>query len=147
FALNTHATAAPLGAASMSHANGACITSLSVKGAGWVCAPTGVAVIPSTAMPATATSTRHAKLFTLPPCLDSPSVVRGRQLHQLIIFTMMLLSSHDSHEDAVSPERTCGPFPCADRKGIESFSRRKAANLPHRVIDLRVDCELPQLHR
>src|SRR4029077_21077961 len=34
-ALNTHATAAPLGAASMSHANGACITSLSVKAAGW----------------------------------------------------------------------------------------------------------------
>src|SRR4029077_20230819 len=37
-ALNTHATAAPLGAASMSHANGACITSLSVNAAGW--APT-----------------------------------------------------------------------------------------------------------
>src|ERR1700731_1886068 len=35
FALNTHATAAPVGAASMSDANGACITSLSVKGAGW----------------------------------------------------------------------------------------------------------------
>jgi len=30
FALNTHATAAPVGAASMSDANGACITSLSV---------------------------------------------------------------------------------------------------------------------
>src|SRR5438045_3032336 len=67
FALNTHATAAPLGAASMSHANGACITSLSVKGAGWVCAPASVAVIPSTAMPATATITLHANLFTLPP--------------------------------------------------------------------------------
>src|SRR5207302_10823993 len=35
FALNTHATAAPVGAATMSHANGACITSLSVKAAGW----------------------------------------------------------------------------------------------------------------
>src|SRR5215467_11149645 len=34
-ALNTHATAAPLGAASMSDANGACITSLSGKAAGW----------------------------------------------------------------------------------------------------------------
>src|SRR5207248_4072642 len=33
FALNTHATAVPVGAASMSDANGACITSLSVKGA------------------------------------------------------------------------------------------------------------------
>src|SRR5215469_6712275 len=34
------------------------------------------------------------------------------------------------------------------RKGIiESFSRREAANLPHRVIDLHVDCALPQLHR
>src|SRR5215468_2563003 len=66
FALNTHATAAPVGAASMSDANGACITSLSVKGAGWVCAPTSVAVIPSTAMPTTAT-TLHADLFMLPP--------------------------------------------------------------------------------
>src|SRR5216684_3920278 len=36
FALNTHVTAAPVGAGSMSHANGACITSLSVKAAGWV---------------------------------------------------------------------------------------------------------------
>src|SRR5438477_2891042 len=35
FALNTHATAAPVGAASMSDANGACITSLSVLAAGW----------------------------------------------------------------------------------------------------------------
>ena len=35
FALKTHATDAPLGAASMSDANGACITSLSVKAAGW----------------------------------------------------------------------------------------------------------------
>src|SRR5882724_9075522 len=35
FALNTHATAVPVGAASMSDANGACITSLSVKAAGW----------------------------------------------------------------------------------------------------------------
>src|SRR5215471_440345 len=37
--LNTHATASPLGAASMSHANGACITSSSAKAAGRVCAP------------------------------------------------------------------------------------------------------------
>src|SRR6266849_11092717 len=36
FALKTHATAAPVGAASMYDANGACITSLSVKAAGWV---------------------------------------------------------------------------------------------------------------
>src|SRR6202034_2227471 len=35
FALNTHATAAPVGAASMSDGNGACITSLSVKAAEW----------------------------------------------------------------------------------------------------------------
>src|SRR5262249_27703436 len=57
-ALNTHATDVPVGAGSMSHANGACITSLRVKGAGWVCAPAGIAVIPSTAMPATATTLR-----------------------------------------------------------------------------------------
>src|SRR5215469_14169658 len=66
-ALNTHATAAPLGATCMSHANGACITSLSAKGAGWVCARASVAVIPSSAMPATATITLHTNLFTLPP--------------------------------------------------------------------------------
>src|SRR5438477_10075551 len=35
FALNTHATAAPLRAATMYDANGACITSSSVKAAGW----------------------------------------------------------------------------------------------------------------
>src|SRR5437763_7732036 len=35
FALNTHATAGPVGAATMFHANGACITSSSVKAAGW----------------------------------------------------------------------------------------------------------------
>src|SRR6516165_3775913 len=34
-ASNTHATAAPVGAASRSDANGACITSSSVKAAGW----------------------------------------------------------------------------------------------------------------
>src|SRR6516225_3867210 len=67
FALNTHATAAPLGAASMSHANGACITSLSVKGAGWVCAPASVAVIPGTAKPARVAIALHTDLFTLPP--------------------------------------------------------------------------------
>src|SRR5215813_2622390 len=64
FALNTHATAAPVGAASMSDANGACITSLSVKGAGWVCAPASVAVIPGTAKPATVTITVRTDLFT-----------------------------------------------------------------------------------
>src|SRR5262249_5364625 len=67
FALKTHATAAPLGAGGRPHANGACITSLRGKGAGWVCAPASVAVIPSTAMPATATSALHANPFTLPP--------------------------------------------------------------------------------
>src|SRR5207245_2038633 len=80
FALNTHATVAPVGAASMSDANGACITSLSVKAAGWaaaasrgfsftssVCAPASVAVIPSTAKPATPTITLHNDLFMLPP--------------------------------------------------------------------------------
>src|SRR5580704_3223972 len=36
FASNTHATAAPVGAASRYDGNGACITSLSVKAAGWV---------------------------------------------------------------------------------------------------------------
>src|SRR5579872_3478048 len=67
FASNTQATAVPVGAASMSDANGACITSLSVKAAGWVCASASVAVIPSTAMPVTITITLHANLFTLPP--------------------------------------------------------------------------------
>src|ERR1051326_1699576 len=36
FASNTHATVAPVGVATMSYGNGACITSLSVKAAGWV---------------------------------------------------------------------------------------------------------------
>src|ERR1700733_7681899 len=35
FTLNTHATAAPVGAGTMSDGNGTCITSLSVKAAGW----------------------------------------------------------------------------------------------------------------
>src|ERR1700741_1870647 len=38
FELNTHATAVLVGAASMSDENGACITSLSVKAAGWTSA-------------------------------------------------------------------------------------------------------------
>src|ERR1700691_1992437 len=73
-ASNTHATAAPVGAATMSYGYGACITSLSVKAARWapaacvmVCAPASVAVIPSTAKPATATITLHADLFMRPP--------------------------------------------------------------------------------
>src|SRR5882672_12739145 len=67
FALNTHATAAPVGAASMFDANGACSTSLSVKAAGWaVCTPASVAVIPSTAKPATPTITLPTDLFMLP---------------------------------------------------------------------------------
>src|SRR5438309_8151375 len=87
FALNTHATAAPVGAASMSDANGACITSLSVLAAGWVCAPASVAVIPSTAMPATATITLHANLFTLPPlplltgCSGVPTIPQVHYSH------------------------------------------------------------------
>src|SRR5712671_5549914 len=64
----------------MFHATGACITSLSAKAAGWapaasggfsftssVCAPANVAVIPSTAKPATPTITLHTDLFMLPP--------------------------------------------------------------------------------
>ena len=31
--------------------------------------------------------------------------------------------------------------------GAESFGRYEAANLPHRVIDLEVECALPQLRR
>jgi hypothetical protein len=31
--------------------------------------------------------------------------------------------------------------------GVESFGRYEAANLPHRVIDLHVECALPQLRR
>src|ERR1700687_2801780 len=68
FASNPHATAAPVGAASRYDGNGACITSLSVKAAGWaVCEPASVAVIPSTAKPATPTITLHTDLFKLPP--------------------------------------------------------------------------------
>jgi len=63
-----------------------------------ICAPASVAVIPSTAMPATATITLHANLFTLPPlqCLYLPVVAEYRQFHKFIILTMMLLLSHDS---------------------------------------------------
>src|SRR5262249_40088351 len=68
FALNPQATAPPVGAASMYDGNGACITSLSVKAAGWaVCASASDAVIPSTAKPATPTITLHTDLFMLPP--------------------------------------------------------------------------------
>src|SRR5258708_29211877 len=77
-ASNTHATAAPVGAATMSYGNGACITSLSVKAAGWaVCASASEAVIPSTAKPATPTITLHANLFTRPPltgCSGVPTI-------------------------------------------------------------------------
>ena len=31
--------------------------------------------------------------------------------------------------------------------GVESFGRYEAANLAHRVIDLQVECALPQLRR
>src|SRR5579862_9875119 len=79
FALNTHATAVPVGAATMSQANGACMTSLSVKAAGRaapasggffftssVCAPASVGVIPITAKPATPTINLHTNPFTPP---------------------------------------------------------------------------------
>src|SRR6516164_3455559 len=67
FALNTHATAVPLGAARMPDANGACITSLSAKAAGGVCGPASVAVDPGMAKPATVTITAQTDLFTPPP--------------------------------------------------------------------------------
>ena len=60
FALNTHATAAPVGAASMSDANGACITSLSVKAAGW----TSAACVMN--MPAHAAATLQSSNFPKP---------------------------------------------------------------------------------
>src|SRR5262249_20213627 len=97
FALNTHATAAPLGAASMSHANGACITSLSVKGAGWVCAPASAAVIPSTAMPAPATISLHASLFT-PPSLPLLTGCSGVPTFPQV---------HYSHNDVAVVARSC----------------------------------------
>src|SRR5499425_3556755 len=86
-ALNTHATAAPVGAASMSDANGACITSLSVKAVGRVCASASVAVVPGTAKPATVTITVHTDLFTLPPlpllsgCTEEPTVPQVHYSH------------------------------------------------------------------
>src|SRR6266404_1764814 len=80
FASNTHATAAPVGAASRYDGNGACITSLSVKAAGWaVCAPASVAIIPSTAKPATPAITLHTDLFMLPPL---PLMNRNRRIRK-----------------------------------------------------------------
>src|SRR5579864_2173292 len=97
FASNTQATAVPVGAASMSDANGACITSLSVKAAGGVCAPASVAIIPSTAMPATITITLHANWFTLPPLpllTGSSGVPTIQQVHY-------------SHNDVAALARFC----------------------------------------
>src|SRR5579864_6703615 len=58
--LDTHATAAPDGAASMSHANGPCITSSSVKAAGW--APAACAMN----RPAQAAPMRQSRNFPKP---------------------------------------------------------------------------------
>src|SRR5438067_13904760 len=80
-----------------------------------------------------------------------------RQFHKFIILTMMLPFSHDSSigweevsgvtlgGSRARTSASCGPavclqrLPCADRKAIQSFSRRVTANLPQRVIDLHVD--------
>src|ERR1700689_1335629 len=90
FASNTHATAAPVGAATMSYGNGACITSLSVKAAGWAppaCAPASVAVIPSTAKPATPSITLQTDLFMQSPlplitgCNGEPKIPQVHYSH------------------------------------------------------------------
>lgn len=47
-------------------------------------------------MPATATITLHANLFTLYHCLYLPVAAEYRQFHKFIILTTMLLFAHDS---------------------------------------------------
>ena len=97
FALNTHATAVPLGAARMPDANGACITSLSAKAAGGVCGPASVEVDPGMAKPATVTITAQTDLFTPPPlalraaCNGEPKVPHV----------------HYSHHDVAGAARSC----------------------------------------
>jgi hypothetical protein len=60
-----------------------------------------LAVISSTATPATATVTLHANLFTLPP-LPLPAGCSGvATIRKFIIRTMMLLFSHDSGGDVL----------------------------------------------
>src|ERR1051326_4823851 len=112
----------------MYHANGACITSLSAKDAGWVCAPANVAVIPSTAMPATATSL-HANLFTLPPspvlaeCSGVPTIPQ----------------IHYSHDDVAAFARFCYRWEAVLRVGLGG-SRARRFERARRVCPGRVHC-------
>src|SRR5262245_30766190 len=72
----------------------------------------------------------------------------GASSGEVIAVLLIVAPVVTSAADRSSKRNEClQRLPCADRKGIESFSRREAANLPHRVIDLHVDRELPQLHR
>jgi len=72
----------------------------------------------------------------------------ARHINRTIVLVIFSFTSRDiARFPSESSFDRLQRLPCADRKGIESFSRREAANLPHRVIDLHVDRELPQLHR
>src|ERR1700683_5518327 len=85
FALNTHATAAPVGAASMSDGNGACVTSLSVKAAGWAPA---ACVMNRPAQAAAALQSRNfpklKSLMCLPVCLYGIWYRMQKQCGQLL---------------------------------------------------------------
>src|SRR5215468_2319027 len=74
----------------MTNLSGISLICVAGDGAGFtspVCAPASVAVIPSTAMSATATITLHANLFTLPPlplltgCSEVPTIPQVHYSH------------------------------------------------------------------
>jgi hypothetical protein len=69
------------------------------------------------------------------------TLLRDSKFRNFIIFTIMM---QDSHDRATSDRFGSALQP---RSGVESFDRQEAANLPHRVIDLQVECALPQLRR
>src|SRR5580692_8385599 len=81
-ASNTHATAAPVGAATMSYGNGACITSLSVKAAGW--APAACVMI----RPAQAAAALQSRNF------PKPKSIMSLPLYSPVAYISLQTSTH-----------------------------------------------------
>src|SRR6478752_4089230 len=81
----------------MTNLSGISLICFAGDGAGFtspVCAPANVAVIPSTARPATPTITLHTDLFMLPPLPLLTGCNGGQQFRKFIIITMMLTFAH-----------------------------------------------------
>src|ERR1700683_3529594 len=139
FASNAHATAEPVGAGTMSYGNGACITSLSVKAAGWGPA---ACVMNRPAQVAAALQSRNfpkPKSIMCLPLVTIQNLVSHAKTMRSIFWLNFLEGPKTNSEFGRKRRQIRGtkfPFPLADGAEITvrfSFFSRSAAITRHKL--------------